>query len=470
MAQLPLAPPQRPDPARLMPLVPGNQLPAIFHPAPPDAPEGEGELSLRELWRVLMRRKWAVISTFMIVVVAAAIGTAQITPVYRGSVTVQIDRQAQKIVNFEANDPGASDYDYNNSYINTYIEVLKSRALAERVVAQLGLRERDEGATKPKQGVFDWLQSFLGDGKKKGPEPNVNEQKRDGAVSAMMGALLVEPIRNSRIVRISFDSTDPEVAARVANQVAQTFIELNLERRMDASSYAKTFLEERLQQVKSRLEDSEKKLVGYARKEDIVAINEKQNLSTAKLDQVQQELAKVQMERIHLESSYQELQDSPGPVEADHGQPGDPGAEAQQDQAGSGLPGADSKVFKPAFPKMQQLKAQIDELQTKIDSEVAALRAASKADLDAAVRREQMLNSLLGQARGEVLTGQDHSIDYNILKREVDTNRNMYDGLLQRLKEVSVAARLRWCPTPVGRGRAAARPRWWWGGSRRVRP
>ncbi|MBS0319494.1 MAG: polysaccharide biosynthesis tyrosine autokinase [Proteobacteria bacterium] len=433
--------PTRPDP-RLLPALAENHLPAVFHGNPLAAAhdDAEGELSLKELWRVIMRRKWAVISTFLIIVIATAIGTAQITPIYRGTVTVQIDKQAQRIVNFEDRDPSSYDYDYNNSYINTYIEVLKSRALAERVVAQMGLREtEDSAAARQKQGIMDWLQGWLGDGKKPQAAPKAPaDAQRDGAVGALMGGLLVEPVRNSRIVRVSFDSANPEVAARVANQVAQTFIELNLERRMDASSYAKTFLEERLEQMRARLEDSEKKLVGFARKQEIVAINEKQNLNTAKLDQVQQELAKVQLDHVRLEAQYQALQDSKAPTPQILANPviqelkkNKTALEVQyQEQL---------KIYKPAFPKMQQLQAQIDELQTRIDAEVATMRASAKTELDATVSRENMLQSLLGQAKGEVLTGQDKSIEYNILKREVDTNRNLYDGLLQRLKEVGVA-------------------------------
>lgn len=431
-----------PDARRLLPALPGMMLPGVPLGRVPDAPDhDDSDLDLRDLWRIIVRRKWVVVWVFLIVVIATLIATSQITPVYRATASLQIDRQQSRIVKYEDVNPAAENQEYGFTFLNTYVELARSRALAERVVTQLNLQE-----SSVNQRRRTWLESIgamFGAGEPATDEARAAERKaedrKDAVITAFMKALIVEPVRNSRIVRISFDSPDRDLSARVSNSVARAFIELNLERRMDASSYAKTFLEERLEQVRSRLEDSEKKLNQYARKQEIVTIGDKQTLSTAKLDQVQQELNKVTLDRVKLESAWKQLQDPGSPLSntmldnlvIQEFKKSKTKLEVEyQDQL---------KVYKPAFPKMQQLKSQIDELQARIDGEATVMRAAVKADLDGSLAREKTLTGMLSSAKNEVLTVQDRSIDYTILKREVDTNRNLYDGLLQRLKEVGVA-------------------------------
>ena len=192
---------------------------------------------------------------------------------------------------------------------HTYVEL----ARAARSPSACDAAQPQERSIDIRRGTWqERFASLFGDGSPPADEARAAERqaedRKDAIVTAFMKALIVEPVRNSRIVRISFDSPDRELAARVANAVGRAFIELNLERRMDASSYAKTFLEERLEQVRARLEDSERKLVGFARKQEIVTVGEKQTLSTARLDQVQQELNKVELERVKLESAWKQLQ------------------------------------------------------------------------------------------------------------------------------------------------------------------
>lgn len=430
------------DPRRMMPALPGMNLPGPPLGRVPDAPDhDDADLDLRDLWRIIVRRKWVVVWVFLIVVVATAIATSQITPVYRSTATLQIDRQQSRIVKYEDVNPAAENQEYGFTFLNTYVELAKSRALAERVVTQLNLQQSNVDMRK--RGWMDKVAGFFSESSQPADEALLAERRADDrkevVVTAFMKSLIVEPVRNSRIVRIAFDSPDRELSARVANSVGRAFIELNLERRMDASSYAKTFLEERLEQVRARLEDSEKKLNEYARKQEIVTIGDKQTLSTAKLDQVQQELNKVQLERVKLESAWRQLEDPKSPLSNSMLdnlviQEFKKNKSKLELEYQEGL-----KVYKPAFPKMQQLQSQIDDLQSKIDREASVMKSAVKAELDASIAREKSLSGLLSQAKNEVLTVQDRSIDYTILRREVDTNRNLYDGLLQRLKEVGVA-------------------------------
>ena len=247
----------------------------------------------------------------------------------------------------------------------------------------------------------------------------------------------MEPIRNSRLVRLYFDSPDPRLAADALNAVAQNFIAFNLERRYDASSYAKTFLEEKLAQTKAKLEESERALVGFQREQQIINVDEKQNVLAQTLSAYNASAAKTNEERLKAEAMYREFKDNPesAPQMVENksiGQLREQRTKLQveyQDQL---------RIYKPAFPKMLQLKAAIDEIDKKIKEETEIVRRSIEGAYNVAVQQEASIVAKLDASKKDVLDLQDRSIQYNILKREVDTNRSLYDGLLQRLKEVGV--------------------------------
>ena len=171
----------------------------------------------------------------------------------------------------------------------------------------------------------------------------------------------MEPIRNSRLVRVLFDSPDPKLAADALNALAKNFIALNLERRYEASSYAKTFLEEQLEQTKAKLEDSERALVEFQRSQQIINIDDKQNVLAQTLVAYNAALAKAGEERLKAEALYNEFKQNPesSPQMLDNKSMGalrEQRTKLQveyQDQL---------RIYKPSFPKMQQMKAAIDEI------------------------------------------------------------------------------------------------------------
>jgi uncharacterized protein involved in exopolysaccharide biosynthesis len=237
-----------------------GQLPmaAHHHLHHPGLPE-ERPNRLLEYWEVILRRRWTVLTCFLIVVVAMMAATFLTTKIYRATLTMQIDQQEAKIVATEGVASGDNYYDSQNFYQTQY-ELLKSEALAQRVIEQLNLVAPAQTARKGKS----WLDIF----KKQDAEPAapLPEESETGLITGLPGMLTVAPIRNSRLVRVHFDSPDPQMAARIANEISVAFIKLNLERRMEATSYARTFLQERLAQIKVKLEDSEKQLNAFTRK------------------------------------------------------------------------------------------------------------------------------------------------------------------------------------------------------------
>jgi len=405
--------------------------------------EDETELDLLDAWRIIVKRSWTILTCLFIIVVAVVTATCLMTPIYRSTLTLQIEREPPKIVQYQASVESEPDtYQGYESFYKTQYELLKSRSLAQRIIDLLGLsenpifigkeQEQEESVWKTR---FGW---FKGTGQ--GEEtPEELEHKRD-LIKMLLGGLTVEPVRDSRLVRISYDSPSPELATSIVNTLANTYINMNLERRFESSSYARKFLEERLQQIKAKLEDSERELAQYARRNQlIITLDERQNIINKTVEELNTALAKAEVDHIKAEADYQQVQRTDGQGLSailensliSKLQETKANLEAQyQDEL---------NVLKPGYPKMQQLTSRLNQIQSKINEEVAKIRASIRAKYESAKTNESLLQAKLNEAKNELMETQQRSIQFNTLKREVDTNRQLYDGLLQRYKEVGVA-------------------------------
>jgi capsular exopolysaccharide synthesis family protein len=405
--------------------------------------EEEDSIDLRAYWAVVMRRKWTVATFFAIVVVAVMTATYLTTPVYRASTTLQIDAEEAKIVQFEGVTTGGQTGWNSSEYMRTQQEVLHSRATAERVVNELNLTEHP---TFNRPAEPSLVESLLPGTKQKEATPEdaplSSEElaaKTRGVVGAVQGGLSIEPVGNSRLLRLHFDSPDAKLAAEVANSMARVFINQNLARRLDATSYAKTFLQDRLQQAQAKLEESEKALVAFARQEELVKTGTEDSIDTQVLQGFTTALTQAQQDRIRAESLYNSVQGTA--IQALPEVMNNPTIQNLKERKSKletdyqeGL-----KTYKPAYPKMEQIAGQIAEIDAMIDAEIQNVRGAIKARYLAALELENALTAKLQESRLSILGEQDRSIQYNILKREVETNRQLFEGLLQRLKEVGVA-------------------------------
>lgn len=399
------------------------------------------ELNLRELWSVIVKRRGIILLFTMIVIIAVLTATYLMTPIYRASLTLQIDREDIKVVKIEEVAPvetGGSGQDY----YQTQYELLKSRSLAQRVVTQLGLVDHpSESLTSWSARIKAWLSGWL---PKAGPvepgAPSSEIARMEGTISNFLDGLTVEPVRNSRLIKLHYDDPAPQQAATILNALAKSYINLNLERRFDASAYARDFLQERLQQVKARLEDSERELVAFARQQKIINVGESQNIVNQSLTATSAALSAAEQRRTTAEAAYRQMLSTQG-----HGL-----SQVLDSKIIQALKESKAKLdaqyqdnlnlYKPAYPSMVQLRGQIDQVGRQIDQEVANIRNAITAQYEAAKAEEALLNTRLNQLKRDVLEQQDRSIQFNILRREVDTNRELYNGLLQRFKEVGVAA------------------------------
>lgn len=420
-------------------------------PAPTNVPaytinveEGEAAPSVLDYWRVLRKRRWTVASIFLLVVVTVMIGTLKQRPVYRAKAVLQIDKETANIMSFK--DFVAEISPFDDSYLETAYKVMQSRTLSRRVIDKLQLDQVPEfqGAPPKEPSWFAQLWSKLGLESslplKEDPEP---DPKYHNLIENFQGRLTISPVRRSRLVEVSFDSYDPALASRVVNALVANFIDQNLEAKWDATQKASDWLSQQLVGLKGRLEKSEEDLQRYAKDNAILFLDEKQNMSTEKLKQLQEEATRAQADLIQKESLYNQIRGGdlssvPGILEN----------KLYQDLS---VKLADLRreyseltaTFTPEYPRVKRLKNQIDEIERALQRERGTFARRVADDYRAAENRKRLLDQAVAQQTREFNEMAEKSIQYNILKREADTNKQLYEGLLQRLKEASVSAGLR---------------------------
>jgi capsular exopolysaccharide synthesis family protein len=421
-----------PQPAQrgLGPLRPGATALDLFSEPRRD----EDEIDLLQYWQMLLKRRWLVLGVMASGLALALLVTLLTPPLYRASTTLQIDRQTMQIVLVEGVTSGeASDGDF----YQTQYELLKSRALAERVTNSLHL-----AGTPALEDVtgHSWTDRVLRSLRPASSKPARKLDEAAQAVSIVQAGLEVEPIRNSRLVRLSYSSGDPRLSARIANAYAEQFIAQQLDHRLDASSYARQYLEGQLRDTKTKLEQSERALVAFAQKEKIVSTGDGPSLVAQNLADLNTQLAAAQGARIRAEARLRGATSSSGAaLPADMLTDSNVRILQQQKATLQGEYQQKLQVFKPDYPAMKQLQGQIDAVDKQIASALNEVRSSVRSEYEAARAQEQLLTQELATLRSQTLDVDSHSIEYNILKREADTNRQLYDALLQRYKEIGVA-------------------------------
>jgi capsular exopolysaccharide synthesis family protein len=396
---------------------------------------------LRDYWRLILKRRWTALSCLLIIFSTVAIGTLKQKPVYAGKVLIEINPEQPNVLNFkEVLQISTVDVD---SYRETQYQVLQSRTLAEHVVNDLELyrvpefyrRRRLSGLIESDPVRIPSLSD---------PTPvDPSSEAYSNSVRYLLTAVEINPVRRSNLVEVWVDSQDPKLAARVANQLAADYIDQNLQVKWDETTKASEWLSGQLIGLKAKLEKSEDALQAYAQANSILFVEEKQNLVNERLKQLQDEYTKAQALRFQKESLYNlvqtgKVQDLPGVLSNGLIQNlATRLAELQRDYAQM------TSTVKPDYPKALALKKQVDTIQASLDNQKKALAQNIVDEYRSAVADEKYLTEALDQQKKEVNNIATKSIQYNILKREVDTNKQLYDGLLQRLKEAQVSAGLK---------------------------
>jgi len=402
-----------------------------------DEAESESRLNLIPYWRILLKHRWTMLAC-LAAALAVGVGATLLTrPIYTARSTLQIDREAAKVVSKDEQTP-ADNLTYGDEFFQTQYGLLRSRSLAIRVGESLGLTRSDDFVRQ--MGAR--------------PPPSANSSadarfnaRREQVIRLLQGNLGVIPTRGSRLVAVTFSSPDRRLSAQIDNAFAENFIASALDRRYESSSYARDFLERRLAEVKAKLEESERAMVAYATGQQIIQLNDgqpsnpggQQSLAAANLQALDAALSAAKASRIQAEARWRNAQATSGMGLPDILQ--NPTIqEISQERAKLVADYQDKlSVFKPDYPDMRQLKAQIDETDRQLNLQAASIRGSIQSQYQTALANERSLEGQVQGLKGAVLDLSNRSIQYTILQREVDTNRTLYDGLLQRYKEVGVA-------------------------------
>jgi capsular exopolysaccharide synthesis family protein len=416
------------------------ELPAAFDPGILEITP-EGFRHLHDYLQIILKRRWVVLTCLLVVFSTVTIGTLKQKPIYEGQVLVEINPEQPNVLNFkEVLQISGVDVD---SYRETQYKVLQSRTLADRVVQTLHLYRNPEFyRNRGLFGLYTTDPETLPSTSDSGP-PDVLAEYYRNSIEHLTDSVSVRPVRRSNLVEVAFYSEDRKLAARIANQLANDYIEQNLQVKWDETVKASEWLQGQLVGLKAKLEKSEDALQAYAQANSILFVEEKKNLANERMAQLQTEYTKAQAERFQKEALYGlvqagKVQDLPGFLSnrlvqdlAVHL------SELERDYAQL------TSTVKPDYPKAVGLKSQIDTLQGALEHQKKALAQNIVDEYTAAVANQKYLADALEGQKKEVNDIAERSIQYNILKREVDTSKQLYEGLLQRLKESQVSAGLR---------------------------
>lgn len=384
--------------------------------------------------RILGEWRWLILGVAAAGVLLGVLAALLTTPLYRADVTLEVSPPQVEIIDEDKNDRSSQISNYD--LIATQVGLLKSETLAQRVAEDLNL------ANDPK---------FVD--KSAAPAERLRQASR-----AVAGNLSVEMPEEGQLIQFSYVSDSPEFAARIANGYADAFINSTLQRRYDSSSYARSFLQRQINKTRGDLERSERQLVAYAQAQGIISTSngergqpggDASSLQGQSLIQLNEALAQATARRVAAEGAYR--------AAAAAGPTSDVTASTlslRQSRAQLQAQYQDKRtLMKPEHPEMISIRSQIAELDRQIASETSNASGSRlngiRAEYQAALSAERALQNRVGGLKGQVLNLRGRSIQYNILQRDVDTNRALYDALLQRYKEIGVAGGIVAAPVSI---------------------
>jgi len=378
---------------------------------------------------ILRKHQWLILSFMLSVVTIVSIATFRMQPVYVATARIEIDKENENILPFQ----GGDSYDYmmdSENYIETQAKILTSETLALQTIRNNGL------ALHPDLAGSGVISEAVANG-------NLANQTRPPELAAFLSNLSVKRVPNSRLMDVSFESTDPKLAARTVNAHIATYIEQNYRSKYEATSQASDWLADQLRDFKIKVQKSEDVRIAYERQNQIWTLDDKQNMTTQRLSDINKQFTDAQAERMKKESLYEfakagnldavpqlesntaltELLKKRGDASADY-------AEALQQ-------------YGPNFPKVLRLKAQLQDIDDNIEKEKKKILDVLESDYREARQRETLLADALNEAKAETNQMAEKMVEYNILKREAEANKALYEGLMTKMKETAISGALR---------------------------
>jgi len=373
--------------------------------------KGQKDIHLKNYLFILFNRKWIVISFFFIIVATITIATFMQKNVYRAAATVIVDAESPDVLSVkDIVKLGESNYFAYKDYIETQQEIIRSRRTAHKVMKNLGLKDRTE---------------FI---RSKDP------------LETLLKKLRVELVRGTRILKINADDNDPVQACRIANEFANVYVDSNIALKMRTSNEAEDWLKKEVDKQKTKVREAEFMLQSYKEKNDIISIENKENIINDSLISMNANYLAAQKKRVSSETTYKSLVDGGGKLNLDRLPTiltdNDILKELKKEYLEQeALLVEYKKVYKDKHPKMARLFENMDYIKSRIKTEV-------ENEYNYAKEEEAKFKKMLETQKNELLALERKVIDYNALKRELETNERVLDIVLNRLKETSISSQV----------------------------
>jgi capsular exopolysaccharide synthesis family protein len=395
-------------------------------PGPPSGfdPVSTG-LPLREYLRILRKHRWIILTVVAVMVTVVTVVSYQMQPIYQSSARLEISGETPDLSSLQAL---FSLLPTDEEFLQTQVRILQSDDLAMQTVRALRLYEKPEFAVRPRGANYDAPFS---------PAEEV------ALIGRFHGRLNVQLIRSSHLIEVRFESSDPKVAADVPNELSSLYIENNFRKKYESTLQAQQWMSSQLSELKSKMEKAHESLVTYERENQIYALSEGQNVTMQKLGQLNQELTIAESERMARESQFQlvksrRLDDLASVASNNY---------IQELQTRLNKLNDDytevRATFGPKYPKVQRLEQQLLDAKAQLDREKQQIANRIESDYQAAMRREQLLRQAVNSQKAEANLMNEKLVQHSLLKREYETNQQLYDGLLNRMKEAGVSAGMR---------------------------
>jgi capsular exopolysaccharide synthesis family protein len=416
----------------------------------------EDERHLMDYVRVVYKRRWVALPVLLAVFTIGAINSYRTTPVYRASTQIMIEKDAPKVGDLSTIFQQTDGW-YNDDFYQTQYRILQSRTLARKTAEAMKLESHPALARAPREVRGPWtvggaIAGGIGlvkslAGVQPAPEPDPKADTDDDPYAShagiVLGALGVAPVRNSRLVDITMTSTDPQLAADLANGHARTYIEQNLEYRFSASKEATEWLEVQLAEQRKKVEASEAELQRYREQHDAVAVEDRQNIVVQRLTDLNSAATRAKTARIEKEALYNQLRSiqSSNAIDAfpavlgnEYIQKlkGDLG-DLQRQQAEL------SEKYGERHPEMVKVKSSIESASAKLQVEIDRVVQSVRSEYETAAAQERTLVGALEGGKAEAMKLNRKGIEFSVLQRDAESNRQVYEALLQRTKETGIS-------------------------------
>jgi capsular exopolysaccharide synthesis family protein len=393
----------------------------------------EPEVHLSDYWAIVLKHRRMIVACVIVALIAGIVVTMLSKPMYRATVVLDIVRQTNNPLGLSVAMPNAGG-DGEAEFLPSQIELLESRDVAERVVKKLNLLA-DPAFRPPDPAMFA--------GRKAPTKRAPTDEEVAAAALTVKGNAQATIVRGTSLVEVSYKAPTPRLAARVANGIADAYIEWNIESRFRQIGQSAEFLATQIEQAKREIEQKEKTLLSFARRNDIIA--DPKASAAHSLESIGQDYNAAVAERVAKESRYQELQNTPSETIAESAVGGILGT-LRTEQARIEREYAEKLgTYKPEFPAMQQQKKQIDDGRARIVSAIQETatkqREAARSEYLTALRRESSLKEMMRAQQTEALN--QGTSEYSNLRVEIDTKRALLDSLLKQQGETEVLSRLR---------------------------